>query len=333
MQRPKNVAAAILVLIVLQMAFLDYWGYSHAYHSNPDTFMDVVTGTGSAPSQYRIGVLWPASFIMHHSPLGLRHILTAIDLIAGLIAVFVLFSLLERFKIYRDGSIGMQWFGAATFALLVQFYLPWVTWYQRPETMTTTALVALMLLTLTVRVPIAGWAGILATAAVQLLLAAAQSFVRTDVTVAFYAGVLLACMVRGRDDMSLPRYLEMAVSGLAILMAGGIQYYMSHIVFPQATYGDTPIFQLVLQFKEPARLIAFALFIPPYVWLIRTLIRRRIELNGASTAIVLGSAIFMGMWWLVGRVEEVRIFLPFAMAVAPLTAATGIKVWLSEQAA
>jgi len=32
-----------------------------------------------------------------------------------------------------------------------------------------------------------------------------------------------------------------------------------------------------------------------------------------------GSAIYVAMWLVVGRIEEVRIFLPYAVALAPLT--------------
>jgi len=328
----KKVVPATLALIVLEMSFLDYWSYSHAYHENPAAFMDVIQHTAPAPAQYRIGVLEPAGFIMRHSHLGLRHILSTVDLITGLIAVFTLFFLLRRTATYRNSSLTSQWFGAAVFALLVQFYLPWVTWYQRPETMTTVALVALSLLLLTVRIPL-GTASMVATIAAQLLLATAQGFVRADVTMALYAGVFLACLTRMGDGMALPRRVEMIVSVLAMLLAGGIQYYLSHVVYPLANYEDSPVFQLVLQFKEPARLIAFIVFIPPYVWLIRTLIHNRIRVQGPSAAIVLASAIYMAMWWMVGRVEEVRIFMPFAIAVVPLTVATAMELWLGERSA
>jgi hypothetical protein len=133
--------------------------------------------------------------------------------------------------------------------------------------------------------------------------------------------------------MSLPRRVQILVSVFAMLIAAGIQYYLAKIVYPEATYGDTPVFQLLLQFKEARRLIPFAVFIPPYVWLIRTLIRRKVRLEGPSAAIVLGSVIYMGMWWLVGRVEEVRIFLPFAMAVVPITGGVAMKQFLKEPAA
>jgi len=132
--------------------------------------------------------------------------------------------------------------------------------------------------------------------------------------------------------MSLPRRIQIVVSTLAILTAGGIQYYLSHVVYPEASYGDTPVFQLVLQFKDKARLIAFAAFIPPYAWLIATLIRNKVRMEGSTAAMVLGSAVYMGMWWMVGRVEEVRIFLPFALALVPLTVTMAMRFWINEPA-
>jgi hypothetical protein len=38
--------------------------------------------------------------------------------------------------------------------------------------------------------------------------------------------------------------------------------------------------------------------------------------------------IFMGMWVVVGRIKEVRIFLPFALALAPLTAELAMQRFL-----
>ncbi len=124
MHGPKNVVLVMLALIVLQMAFVDYWSYSRAFHEDPKSFVDVLERTAQAPAQYRIGVLVPAGFIMRHSPLGLRHILSATDLAMGGIAVLALFFLFEQSSAYRRSSLSGQWFGAAAFALLVQFYLP-----------------------------------------------------------------------------------------------------------------------------------------------------------------------------------------------------------------
>ena len=332
MQGPKKVATVLLTFIVLSMGLADYWSYSKAYHLDPTSFTDVLQGTAPAPNQYRIGVIGPAGFLACHSHLALRHVFTAIDVSAAFVAVFTLLFLLQRSSIYRTASNPAQWFGVACFVVLVQFYLPWVTWYQRPETMATAALVSLVLLMLTVRLRLPGAAGYVATAAVMLLLAVAQGFVRADVAFALHAGIFLLCLTRGGEGLSLPRGVQAVTSLLALSLAAGIQYYLMHIVYPQANYGDTPVFQLVLNFKEWARLIAFVLFIPPYVWTVRTVLRRRTQVAAPELAFVLGSAVFMGMWWFLGRVEEVRLFLPFTLALAPLGGQLAMRQWLGEEA-
>jgi len=328
MQGPKKVAFVLLALMVLAMGFADYWGYSKAYHLNPADQMDVVAGTALAPNQYRVGVILPAWFVASHTHLGLRHVFTGVDVAAGLVAVFSLFFLLRRSAVYQSASSQAKWFGAAAFLFLVQFYLPWVTWYQRPETLTSVALVALSLLLLTVRVSLPGTAGYAATACALLLLAAAQGFVRADVAFGLHAGVFLLCLTRAGHGLSLPRGLQRAVSGIAVVAAAGIQYYLMHVVYPHATYGDSPVFELILNFKEWERLIAFSLFIPPYVWMLSTLLRQRPRIEAPSLGLVFGSVTYMGMWWCVGRVEEVRIFLPFALGLAPLTAELAMR-WLN----
>lgn len=70
---------------------------------------------------------------MRHTRLGLRHIFAANDVLMGWIAVVTLFFLLRRTPVYRDADLAHQWFLAVAFTGLVQFYLPRVTWYQRPE--------------------------------------------------------------------------------------------------------------------------------------------------------------------------------------------------------
>jgi hypothetical protein len=327
MQGPKKAATVLLAFILLTTGFADYWEYSKAYHQDPTTYIDVLLGTASAPNQYRVGVIATADFVARHAHAGLRHAMTLIDMVAGFVAVFTLFGLLRRSAAYRDASLQGRWFAAGAFLVLVQFYLAWVTWYQRPETLPTAALVALTLLLLTVRVPLAGVAGDVATVGALLLIAVVQGFVRADVAFGLHAGVFLFCFTRAAKGLSLPRWMQAGTSLLAVFAAAGIQYFMMHVRYPHASYGDTPVFQLVLNFKEPARLIAFALFIFPYAWTVNTVLRRRVAVEAPALGLLCGSAVFMGMWWMAGRVEEVRIFLPFALALAPLTVQCAVERW------
>ena len=41
------------------------------------------------------------------------------------------------------------------------------------------------------------------------------------------------------------------------------------------------------------------------------------------------AAIFLGMWVTAGKIDEVRIFLPFALALAPLTVDVAMQRFLA----
>ena len=75
MQTPKKVVNGLLTAIVLSTGFLDYWAYSEAFYRQPKIWTDVVSGTGNAPNQYRIGVIDTAFFLTRHLHVGVRHAL------------------------------------------------------------------------------------------------------------------------------------------------------------------------------------------------------------------------------------------------------------------
>ena len=320
---PQRVASVLLCVIVLSAGYLDYWAYSQEFYKQPNIWMDVVSGTGSAPSQYRIGVIDTAYFLARHLHVGMRHTLALLDMISGMIAVFALLLVLRRSVIYRRATVPEQWFGVASFVILVQFYLAWLLWYQRPETLPTAAILALALLLVAGRSrgsesrAAIGMAG---TGLGLLLLAAAQGFVRADVAFALHLGILLVCLTKEGRGFALPRSVQAGTSMLAMLLAVGIQYWLMKKVYPQASYGDTPVLQLFLNLKSPQAYAPFLLFLLPAGWTGVMLSRRRYEVESAGVGMFTAAVIFLGMWVVVGKIAEVRIFLPFALALAPLTA-------------
>ncbi|WP_158945938.1 hypothetical protein [Granulicella sp. S190] len=324
MQGPKRVVSILLSLIVLSAGYLDYWSYSQTFYKAPGTWMDVVAGTAGAPNQYRIGVIDTAYFLAQHLHLALRHTLAMIDVVAGLVAVFTLFLVLRRSTAYREAGLAGQWFGAAAFTVLVQFYVAWLIWYQRPETLPTAAILSLALLLLAV--PLRGGAGTAVCG--LLLLAVAQAFVRSDVAFALHAGILVVCLTPLGRRFVLPRGLQMGTSLVAVAMVVGIQFWLMRRVFPAASYGDTPVFQLFLNLREPSGWIPFLLFMAPVGWTFAMVVRRRHEAEAAGAGMLTGAVIFLGMWVVVGRIQEVRIFLPFALTLAPLTAEVMITRFL-----
>lgn len=331
MQGPKRVVSILLTVIVLSAGYLDYWAYSQAFYKEPNIWMDVVSGTGSAPSQYRVGVIDTAYFLARHLHLGMRHTLALLDVIAGLIAVFALFLVLQRSTVYRKARLATQWFGAASIVILVQFYLAWLLWYQRPETLPTAAILALALLLLTVKSPRpqgVGTVGPVGTVIGLLLLAVAQGFVRADVAFALHVGILLVCLTSAGKGFGLPRGVQAGASLVALLLVLGIQYDLMKRMYPQANYGDTQVLQLFLNLKSPSGFVPFLLFLLPVGWTAVMLSRRRYQAESAGIGMFTAAVIFMGMWVVVGKIAEVRIFLPFALALAPLTAELAMQRFL-----
>lgn len=325
MRSPNKVARVLLGFVVGSTIFADYWEYSRAYHANPDWWGDVLRGTADAPQQYRIGVPWVADLLRRFMHIGLRHGFTLIDLFCAVVAMYLLFSLFERSRVYRGADETARWFGAAAFVFLAQFYFAWITWYQRPETMASMAVLAATVWLLTVRVPLKGVGGTVATAGGMLALAGMQGFIRPDVIFAVHLGILVTCLTRVGGEFSLGRGVQAATSAAAVLTAGGIQVYLMHVVYPHAGYGATRVFELRQNFTTPLEWVPFVLFMLPWGWLVAALARRRVHADAPSRALVVGSGIYVAMWLVVGRMEEVRIFLPFAVALIPLTCACAMQ--------
>jgi hypothetical protein len=253
--------------------------------------------------------------------MGLRHGFTLIDLAGAAVAVFLLFSLFERMRAYRAADERARWFGAACFIFLAQYYFAWTTWFQKPETMASAAALAATLWLLTVRLPLPKAASIFVSSAAMLLLAGIQGFIRPDVIFAVHLGILLVCLTSAGDGFALPRGAQAATSGLAVLIAGGIQLYLMHVVYPHAGYGTTPVFELMLNLTQPLRWVPFVLFMLPWAWVMTMLARQHWTVESPSLALPAGSAIYVVLWVSVGCMDEVRIFLPYAVALIPLTCA------------
>ena len=327
MQARNRVTNLFLIAIVIGTTFLGYWGYSTAQKTNPDIWLDVVAGTAQAPIQYRVGLILPAYVVTRHTSLKFRHIFAAVDLGSGLVAVFTLAFLLRRSTAYHNADETTRWFAMAAFVVLVEFYFAWLMWYQRPETLAASALLALSLLLLTVGAPLRGVAGYAITACGQVMLAVMLALVRADVPFALHAGVLLMCLVNARvgNGFALPRWVQASTSFLAVLASVGLQYYLMHVAYPGATYRDGPMFQLLVNLTSPTEWLAFGLFLMPFGWTVWTLVLRRGRGEGPATAVLAGALLFLCMWVVMGRLEEVRIFLPFALALAPLTVGLAIE--------
>jgi hypothetical protein len=136
------------------------------------------------------------------------------------------------------------------------------------------------------------------------------------------------CLTPAGRGFALPRRLQAGTSLVAVVLAVGIQYWLMWKVYPQANYGDTQVLQLFLNLKSPEKFVPFLLFLAPFAWTAGMLMRRRYETGSAGIAMFTAAVILLGMWVTVGRIEEVRIFLPFTLTLAPLTVELAMQHFL-----
>jgi len=324
---PQRATRVALLISLLSVCYLNYGTIRQVYLSYPDAGMEVLRGTAHAPEQYRVGVLWCAFRLSEPFSLKLRYGATVIDAVSLLVAGFLLLHVLERTAVYRRSRVEMQWLGGAAFVLLVQFYLMWVWTPQRAETLPTTLLVVLTLwLWQLKRGSLRRDCGVIAS---LLGVALVQSLVRADVAFFLNAGVLPVTLSPLGRRLSLRRRAAATTSVAAVLIAGGVQLYLSRVVYPQANYGYVKLWQLRPNLVHVLRWPSFVLFMGPLAWLAGQLKRRRLAVDASGMALLAGAAMYMAAWVVVGKIDEVRIFLPFAIGLTPLTVEMAM-LWVGD---
>ena len=103
------------------------------------------------------------------------------------------------------------------------------------------------------------------------------------------------------------------------MLPTGILWLLMHRVFPHATYGDTAVFQLLTNLSA-GQFVPFFLFMVPTLYTYKRALTRFSWLEGPQAALLLIGVLYLCSWAIVGRLQEVRIFVPFAMGLMPLAA-------------
>ena len=326
---PGRYARVLLIAMLLGSTFRNYWTNSHYEHLDPSVWMSFVNGTGAAPEQYRVGVKQVAWWIMRHLGGGFRHSFALLDIVGSVIAALLLYSLLERSRFYREGGLLRRWFGSGVFLVLFFYYLSWLPWFEKAETLPSAGLVAGLLWLWSKRPGSTSGLRIALTVAGLLLLTMGQALVRADIALLLSAGMFLVALTRRfGDGHSLPQPWALGTSVACALLAAGTQAYMMRVAYPHASYGDTPVFMLRYDIADPLVVGPFVLFLLPVVWTALAALRqlraggsssRFVNEDAAGLGLLLGALLYIPLWMVLGKLDEVRIFLPFALALVPLS--------------
>jgi hypothetical protein len=258
---------------------------------------------------------WLAGHLHGRLPLAM----TLIDLCCALAAVHLLWSVFTRAAVYRTASVELRWLGAAAFVLLPTWYFGWIFWISKPETLPAALLLAAM-----VRLwqPRRGSESVALRAAALLVLTLLLATMRADDACFLNLGMAIVAWrwwYRG-EGLALPRTVALTTGLAGAALAVGVQLWLIRWVFPQAHYGAIKFWQLWPNLHHASRWPPFFCFMLPVGWTAAQVVRRRFAVDTAGIGVLCGAVMFFALWAAIGKFDEVRIFLPFALALAPLTA-------------
>ena len=319
---PQRTARMLLLAFALGLCDLTYWQYSYLDRINPDYWKSFIDGVGLAPEQYRIGVKLAAWWMVQHFGWGFRHGFALFDVVSSLAAVFLLYNLLQRRAAVRSASVQVQWFASAAFIALTCFYLVWVGSYFRPETLPNSGLAAIMLWLW------ASWDRIASKRLGQLWMAIAlvaasalQGWIRADLACVLNVGIFAGYLVRQRTGRVQHAGWKLAVSLLCAGVAGATQLYIMRVKYPHASYGPIPILMVRYDLRQPLTFPPFLCFMLPVAWTFIWFWRSRNQRSDEDTDLgfVIASMLYVILWVVLGKLDEVRIYIPFALALTPLT--------------
>jgi uncharacterized membrane protein len=317
---PGFLTLCVTLLGSLSVCYRGYLFYSVALRGSVG-YSAIEDGTASAPEQYRIGVVRTAYWMLAHLHLRLSRGFGVLDFLGSTLAVLLLYRVFRLSPVFRRSTPELRWIGSAAFAAMILFYLNWTLWYQKIATLPTAGLVALMLWLCTPN-PQEGeprpsqWAAGLGF----LAIVAIQSFIRADVALFLCVGLFLVSLTRAGHHLALSRNLARAVGIAGSALAGGIQLYLMKVLYPNATYGDVPVYMILHDYKVLTLWFAFFIFIAPFAWTVYQVFRRRFGEDAAGVGFMLAAIGYIGIWVALGRLDEVRIFIPLGLSLVPLLA-------------
>ena len=308
----RRLFTSLLLLLLASLTFLHYREYNAELDAHPKTYSLLLQGDGAAPAQYRVGMVFAAEALHRLTRVPIYGFLALFDFSLALGAALLLRDLLTRMGSFQAASAGSRWSRCLLFLLLFSFYLAWSGYYQRPETFASTFFVAASVYLLSWKRPVA------LVVPCLLVLAVLQGFVRADVAILFHFGLLAYLLTLGGRGFPLSRPVLLLTSLVGTALPAAILYVLIHKIFPHATYGTTPVFQLILNLR-PTILVPFALFIIPTIYTYKEALPRLSHLPAPFPSLLMIAFFYFGSWAVLGRLEEVRIFIPFAIAMMPLT--------------
>jgi hypothetical protein len=293
---------------------MDWVGYWQSFHGHPEAWYLYLHGGIDAPLQYRIGIWLVVAWAHTRLHLSIWLALTLIDVVSIGLALWCLVSVLRTNVTYLGYSASGRMLSMVGLFFGVEYYLAWGHWFQYPGTMPSCLFVCLSVLLVSGKVIQNRYLTSLCLVGASCI----QGLVRADIAVVLHAGFFLAAFTPLTTNIPFGRKWQAVTSALAALSAGLVQLYLMEVRFPGARYGSAGVFRFSTNLL-PANWMTAALALLPFWTILYLTVRRKYCPDSVTAMLLLSSCLYFALWGMVGRLQEVRIFLPFGMALLPST--------------
>lgn len=275
----------------------------------------------TAPEAYRIGLPILQRIVAHtlHLKDG-----SAADAVIQFACCFGALALLYALAISATQNKPTRVVTLAFFLAFLQLPLAFVLYYQRPETLPTALFLAIALFCVTKSRDGWYWSALLFGAT------GLQAFARTDVPIVF--GLALTVMSLPPKPLAEvgSRWGNLARGLGVVLIAGSVQLYLQDVRFPNLPY-STGSRVVLLQNFHSGHFTFFLLAMLPFFSTMALARTQRLALAAADKIALLTLALYLPLWLTVGVLAEVRIGVPFLLALCPMAAKTSAALLLPKE--
>lgn len=205
---------------------------------------------------------------------------------------------------------------AAIFLAVIQFGLAYIVPWQRPETMPSALYLAICIFSLTKIRANSTWIVLIVTATLI------QDFLRTDVPLILGVSVMVLGISPTAPRAFGSRRLMLLVGLSLVCLTISAQAYLRYVRFPNLH--RWPVDEQVVTIKRNL-LNAHSLWsglvaLFPFILFAIYIARRRPTLDASDRLIMIASALYLVVWLSAGYLSEVRIFVPFMIALSSIIA-------------
>lgn len=268
---------------------------------------EILQGTGYAPFQYRILPHYAAEAVLSSFPkLTLRRVFGILDGIYIYLFVFFCSWFWKRenfWSVEENGSLSGPFVASL-------YYFIWNGIFHSGYTLLSLLYVVMSCVLLSYFLEKPG--GV--TLSLLIFTSVLQSFNRADVSFALGAGLLIYSVTESKDKAGI---------GTGFILIGislFIQGFLSLCVFEHAKWPEeVGPFQLLNNF-ELKRIIPFIIFMFPYVGCVVFFFKEKIRIPGERApvhyALFYASLVYLCLWLVLGKIDELRIFFPFSIPLS-----------------